>query len=175
MNQEMNMSGRLSLSVRRNKGRTEYAYYATELAHMLKIAVSSSDLLDLEETDRLFAVHRDQSVRSANDVGFAFKKEWKYDLKPAWLSVCECLGDKLVGELAVLFAGPYEFCGGLRVNPGWALKAVIPLLEFDQNTIRLQSASSESGLFIDLFEQDSEWMVELVVWGRWKQIAEACV
>jgi len=44
------------------------------------------------------------------------------------------------------------------------LKAAVALLEFDQNTVSLQSASTESGLFLDLFEQDSEWRIELVVW-----------
>jgi hypothetical protein len=168
-------SGKLGLLIRRNKGRTEYPYYATELAHLLKTEVRPSDILDLEETDRLFAVHRDQSVRSSKNDEFAFKKMWKHKPTIPWLDVCRCIGEKLGGETAVLFAGPFEFCGGVKVSTSVALKAVIPLLEFDQNTVRLQSVSSESGLFLDVFEEESEWLAELVVWGQWKQMAESCV
>jgi hypothetical protein len=99
---------------------------------------------------------------------------WKHKPIAAWLDFCRCLEEKLVDEKAVLFAGPYEFCGGLNVSVDRALNAVIPLLEFDENTVRLQSTSSESGLFLDLFEQDSEWLIELVVWGHWKMMAESC-
>ncbi len=166
---------KLELLVRRNKGRTEHPYYATELAHILKTEVSPADILDLEQTDCVFSAHRAQSVRSNKETGFAFKKAWKYEPTDTWLSFCKCLEERLHGETAVLFAGPYEFCGGVKVGADRALSAAIPVLEFDQNTVRLQSVSSESGLFLDMFEQDSEWLIELVVWGQWKQMAESCV
>jgi hypothetical protein len=179
VNPDLNMQNpkpaKLELLVRRNKGRTEHPYYATELAHVLRTEVCPTDILDLEQTDRLFAAHRDQSVRSSKEVDFAFKKVWKYQPTAVWLGLCQCLEEKLRGEMAVLFAGPYEFCGGLKVGVDRALNAAIPLLEFDQDTIRLQSVSSDSGLFLDLFEQDSEWLIELVVWGQWKALAESCV
>jgi hypothetical protein len=178
MNQDVKMPnptpGKLGLLVRRNKGRTEHPYYATELAHVLKVEVRPSDILDLEETDCLFAAHRDQSVKSSKEIDFAFKKMWKYEPTTVWLGLCRCLEEKLRGETAVLFAGPYEYCGAVKVAAARALNAAIPLLEFDRNTVRLQSASSESGLFLDLFEQESEWLIELVVWGQWKQMAESC-
>jgi len=165
---------KLALLVRRNKGRTEHPYYATELSHALKTEVRPSDILGLEETDLLFTRHRDQSVRSGKEPGFSFRKRWKYEQKDAWLALCRCLEERLRGEPAVLFAGPYEFCGGLKLSADRALGATVPLLEFDQNTVRLQSPSSESGLFLDLFEQNSEWLIELVVWGQWKAIVENC-
>lgn len=167
-------SGKLGLLVRRNKGRTEHPYYATELSHLLKIEIRPTDVLGLEDTDRLFAIHRAHSIRSTKEPDFAFRKVWKYEPAAVWLRTCQCLEERLQRELAVLFAGPYEFCGGLRVGADRALKAVIPLLEFDQNTVGLQSVSSESGLFLDLFEQDSEWLIELVAWGQWKTLAEEC-
>ena len=30
----------------------------------------------------------------------------------------------------------------------------------------------QAELFLDLFEEESEWFVELVVWGQWKALAE---
>lgn len=166
--------GKLGLLVRRNKGRTDHPYYATELAHVLKAGIRPGDILDLEQTDHLFAAHRDQSVRSNKEIGFAFKKKWKYEPTTEWLVLCRCLEERLRSETAVLFAGPYEYCGAVKVDASRALNAAIPLLEFDRNTVRLQSVSSESGLFLDLFEQDSEWFIELVVWGQWKRMAESC-
>src|SRR4051812_12817631 len=103
--------GKLGLVLRRNKGRTEHPYYATQLAHVLKSEVRPGDILDLEQTDSLFAAHREQSVRSSKEIGFAFKKTWKYELTTDWLGLCRCLEEKLRGEAAVLFAGPYEYCG----------------------------------------------------------------
>jgi len=170
-----NKPGKLELLVRRNKGRTEHPYYATELSHLLKTEVRPTDILDLEETDCLFTRHRDQSIRSGKEPDFAFRKVWKYEPKDSWLGSCHCLEEKLRGEPAVLFVGPYEFCGGVKVGVDRALSAAIPILEFDQNTVRLQSLSSESGLFLDMFEENSEWLIELVVWGQWKAMAENCV
>jgi hypothetical protein len=167
--------GKLELLVRRNKGRMEHPYYATELSHVLKTEMRPVDVLSLEETDRLFFRHREQSVRSSKEPGFAFKKVWKYEPTDSWLTSCRCLEDKLRAEPAALFAGPYEFCGGVKVDVGRALKAVIPILEFDRDTVRLQSLSSESGLFLDLFEENSHWLLELAAWGQWKAAAADCV
>jgi hypothetical protein len=30
-------------------------------------------------------------------------------------------------------------------------------------------------MYLDLFEQDGEWLVELLVWCQWKQYAELCL
>ena len=69
---------------------------------------------------------------------------------------------------------PYEFCGGLRVAADRALKEAASILEFDQNTVRLQATGSESGLYLDKYEQNSGWLIELVVWGYWKLFGERC-
>jgi hypothetical protein len=166
---------RLKLLVRRNKGRTEHSYYATELSHVLKTEVRPVDILDLEETDRLFSHYCDQAHRSSKELGFAFRKVWKYDPTAPWLASCRCLEEKLRGEPAVLFAGPYEFCGGVKVDLDRALRAVASILEFDRDTVQLESPSSESGLFLDLFEEKSDRLIELAVWGDWKTAAGGCV
>lgn len=165
----------LQLLVRRNKGRTDHPNYATELAHILKTEINPADILDLEHTDRVFSAHHAQSVRSNEETDFGFKRVWRYEATGVWLSFCQCLEDRLRGETGVLFAGPYAFCGGVKVGADRALSAAIPILEFDQDTVRLQSLSSESGLFLDMFEENSEWLIELVVWGHWKAMAENCV
>src|ERR1700737_208397 len=86
---------KLDLLVRRNKGRTEHPYYATELSHVLKTEVRPTDILDLEETDRLFSAHRAQSVRSSKEPDFALKKVWRYEPMAVWLASCQCLEEKL--------------------------------------------------------------------------------
>ena len=167
-------SGRLELLIRRNKGRTEYPYYATELSHLLKTRVHPADILDIEETDRFFLLHQAQAVRASKEPGFAFEKTWKYEPKDLWLNKCQSLAEELRGEPVVLFAGPYEFCGGVKTDADVVLNAAVAVLEFDRDTVRLQSASSESGLFLDIFEQESDRLIELVVWGQWKALAETC-
>src|SRR5258708_30096301 len=146
-------AGKLELLVRRNKGRVEYPYYATELSHILKVKVGPADVLDLEATDRLFAQHLENSTRSSMQADFSFKKAWKHEPVTDWLRACQCLGERLRGERAVLFAGPYEFCGGVRVDPERALKAAVDLLSFDQNTLRLQTDSADYGLLSDIYQQ----------------------
>jgi len=159
---------RLQLLVRQNKGSTEYQYYATELAHMLGTDIHSMDILDLPETDRLLTAHRIQSVRSNKEADFAFKKVWNYKPMDPWSRFCRCLAEKLCGETAILFIGPYEFCGAVKVSVDLALNEAPSLLEFDKDTVSLQSVTTESGLYLDLFEERSEWFVELVAWGQWK-------
>ncbi len=162
---------KLQLLVRQNKGQTEHQYYATELSHLLKTAVGPSDVLGLEETDRLFSAHRAQSARSYNEADFAFKKTWNYKPTDSWLESCRRLGQKLRGEPAVLFVGPFEFCGAVKVTADAALSRIASLLEFDRDTVSLQSALTDSGLLLDLYERDPESLVELVVWGQWRELA----
>lgn len=167
-------TGKLELLVRRNKGLTEHPYYATELSHLLKVDISPSDILTLEETDRAFSIHRSHSLRSSKDMSFAFRKKWKRDPVSHWLRACLCLAEKLHDDSAILFAGPYDLCGAVKIRAERALTEALPLLEFDLNTVRLESPSSEAGLFLDLFEEDMEWFIELAVWGYWKSLAEDC-
>src|SRR5579859_7149417 len=148
---------RLQLLARRNKGRTEHQYYATELSHLLKTAIGSSDVIDLEETDRLFSIQRDQSTRSYKETDFAFKKTWTYKPTEPWVESCRRFGEKLRGESVVLFVGPYEFCGAIRTRADTTLNEIPSLLEFDKDTVLLQSAASNSGLLFDLYEERSEW------------------
>jgi len=171
---ENRQSAKLGLLVRQNKGRTEHPYYVTELSHVLRTELHTKDILDLEETDHLFSRHRDQSIKISKELGFAFKKVWKYEPTDLWLASFHQLGERLRAEQAVLFAGPYEFCGGVKLSVERALNRIIPILEFDRDTVRLQSLSSESGLLLDLFEEESERLVELVAWGLWKAVAAEC-
>lgn len=167
-------SGKLEILVRRNKGRTEHPYYATELAHILKTEIRAADILDLEETDRLFSTYLAQFARVNVEPGFGFKKVWKYNPVFAWSNICHCMQEKLRDQPAILFAGPYEFCGGLKITADRILESIVPLLEFDQDSVRIQSSSSTSGILVDLFDQDSEWFIELAVWGEWSSLAQNC-
>lgn len=167
-----NQQTNLQLLVRQNKGRTEHQYYTTELSHRLKAVIGPDDVLDLEETDRIFSTYREQSRRSSKEIGFAFRKVWAYKPAIPWVELCRRIGERLRGQVAILFVGPYEYCGAVRVNADIVLNEVASLLEFDCDTVSLQSASGDSGLLVDLYEEDSAWMVELVAWEKWKTLAE---
>ncbi|MGA9528494.1 MAG: hypothetical protein WBS24_10290 [Terriglobales bacterium] len=169
---QMEHPTRLELLVRQNKGRMEHQYYATELSHLLKAQIAPSDIFDLAESDRLLSSHRRQSVRSNNERDFAFRKTWNFQPIGPWSSTCCSLGRKLQGEPTVLFVGPYEFCGAIKVRADRALSAAAPLLNFDKDTVSLQSLATDSGLYLDLFEEGPQRFVELVVWGQWKSLAK---
>jgi len=164
-------ASKLELLVRRNKGRREYQYYATELSHLLKTSIGPNNILDLGETDRLLACHRENALRSNKESSFAFRKKWPYEPLRVWSAACRVLGSKLGDEPAVLFVGPYEFCGAVRLDANRALDSAPSLLEFDRETVTLQSRDTESGLYLDLFEESSQSLIELVLWGHWKTIA----
>lgn len=162
---------KLEILARRNKGRTEHQYYPTELSHRLKSRISPVDVLDLEETDRIASIYYAQSKRAYEEQGFAYACIWRYEPIAPWVESCRRLGEKFHEQPAVLFVGPYEYCGAVRVAAQSVLNEVASLLEFDQNAVALHSASADSGLLLDLYVEGSERLVELVVWGEWERFA----
>lgn len=153
---ETHQPTKLELLVRRNKGRTEHQYYTTELSHLLRKHIEANEILDLEETDRLLSIHRESARRMSKELNFVFRKTWKFLPTWPWSVACSRLASVLIGQPAVLFVGPYEFCGAVKVDADRALKEVAPLLDFDKDTVNLQSCAPESGLCLDLFEENSE-------------------
>ena len=120
----MQQREKLELLIRQNKGRVEHPYYSIELSHILKIDIHPTDILDLQQTDLLFDLHQAQSVRGNEEKDFGFKKVWRYEPKTTWVCLCDCLKEKLLNEAAVLFAGPFEFCGGLKIHADCVLSEV---------------------------------------------------
>jgi hypothetical protein len=169
---EMHQPTRIQLLVRRNKGRTEHLYYVAELSHLLGTPIEPNDILDLEETDRLLSIHREHAIRGNKELNFVFRRKWNFLPTRRWSGACSRVASVLIGQPAVLFVGPYEFCGAVKVDADRALSEVAALLDFDKNTVSLQSFAPESGLYLDLFEEHSQWFVELVIWGQWKALAE---
>ena len=92
-----------------------------------------------------------------------------------WQTCCKRIGDSLGDEKAILFVGPFTYCGAIRVEVNRALANLEPLLSFDGDTVSLQSANSDAGLYLDKFEEDSVWQVELVAWGAWQTEAGKCL
>lgn len=162
---------RLEILVRKNRGRTEHKYYTTELSHRLKLQISPADVLDLEETDRIAAIYYSQAKRAYEEQGFAYACIWGYEPIALWFEACRRLGEKLYGQPAVLFVGPYEYCGAVRVSAHSVLNEVASLLEFDRDSVALKSATADSGLLLDLYEEGAERLVELVAWGEWEKLA----
>jgi hypothetical protein len=157
----------LRYSVRRNRGTSDFPHYRSELSHLLVIELQPTDIVTLEETDRLFAAYQASAVRASEDEEFAIRGRWRLD-NQCWIATCKEIGQELSEEDAVLFIGPYEYCGAVKVSAGAVFANPQRLLEFDKDTIRLQSSKTKSGLFLDLFEEDSVWFIELVAWGEWK-------
>lgn len=161
---------RRQLLARENRGRTEFKTYVAELAGLLKLNIADSDRLDLETTDRLFAVQVKLSQESKLQPQHCFQKTWAYEPIKVWSDVCASIGDALRGLAGVLFVGPYEYCGAIKVSPEQTLQVASPLLSFDGDTLNLGALDGCSGLCLDKFEESSEWRVELVVWGEWARL-----
>jgi hypothetical protein len=164
---------RIEILARRNRGLAKYPNFLTRLSEILHADIQR-DVLDLPATDQLFQAHCDQSKKAHADPSLAFKAVWPFDAESAWTDRCSEIGERLQEIRSVLFVGPFEDCGAVCVYANRALSSVAALLEFDGDTVSLQSTDPESGLYVDKFEENSEWMVELLAWGDFKRLAELC-
>lgn len=161
---------RLALLARRNRGRTEFKTYAEDLARLLTVESLISDTLDLEATDHQLAANKKGLQESTHSPQLRFQKTWAYEPTKIWSRECARAGALFRGRAGVLFVGPYEYCGAVRVDPERALQAVSLLLDFDGDTLNLGATDGSSGLYLDKFEEHSDWFVELVFWGEWAQV-----
>ena len=164
---------RLELLVRKNEGKREHPYYLTELSHSLKNPIGEADLLDLDTTDRFFSQHAELSKQEAPNP--VLKKVWPQHPNSNWIRVCFCLAEQLGVEEVVLFVGPYAACGAVRTKAEYPLVNAASVLEFDRDTVGMQSLSSQSGLYLDLYEENSAWWIELKVWGEWSLRVNKCL
>jgi|HubBroStandDraft_2_1064218.scaffolds.fasta_scaffold571670_1 hypothetical protein len=76
----------------------------------------------------------------------------------------------MLGLSGVLFVGPYEYRGAIRVEPERALQVAQTLLDFDRDTLYLGALDGCSGLYVDRYEDQSEWLIELAIWGEWVEL-----
>jgi hypothetical protein len=158
---------KLELLVRKNRGRAQHDAYVDDLGRILGAEIGEEDLLDLETTDRLLALAGRAREDHSRRTDIHVMKTWPYESASAWLRECERVEGALGGEEAVLFVGPYLHCGAARVSVEQALRAAPALLDFDGDTVYLSSLDGNSGMYLDKYEERSEWFVELVVWGEW--------
>jgi hypothetical protein len=163
----MDRQRELQLLVRRNRGRTEFKTYFEDLERLLAMKIADTDRLDLETTDQLFGAYTNGLQKSKDQPQHFFRKTWTHEPIRAWTVECDRIGGALAGKDAVLFVGPYEYCGAIRVAPNGALQAAASLLNFDGDTLRVGTFNASSGLYVDKYEEHSEWFVEFVVWGDW--------
>jgi hypothetical protein len=162
---------KIELLVRQNEAKRGHPYYLTELSHILKHSITKDDLFDLETTDKLFS----QSNDACKDSQLALQKTWPQHPNLAWTRICFCLAEQLGPEPVVLFAGPYNLCGAVRTKAEYPLVNAPAVLEFDKDTLSMQSLNSNGGLYLDLYEEDFVWWIELKVWGDWHARAEKCL
>src|SRR5579863_4776291 len=107
---------RLRLLARQNRGRTEYKTYFADLTLLLKTDLADSDKLDLVETDRLFAAHVKLYQESKRHPQCYFQKTRTYEPAIAWSRVSAEAGRALHGSEGILFIGPFEYCGAIKVD-----------------------------------------------------------
>jgi hypothetical protein len=164
---------KIELLIRKNEAKREHPYYLTELSHALKQTMGEQDLLGLEITDSLSSQF-DKGARR-DDPESTLKNTWPSEPRSRWIRVCFCLAKKIGSEEVALFAGPYSACGAVRTKAEHPLVNAISVLTFDRDTLRLQSLSSDSGLYLDLHEENTAWWIELKVWGDWCSSAKECL
>jgi hypothetical protein len=161
---------RLQLLVRQNRGRTEFKTFVEELSGLLKVEITDSDRLDLEATDLFLAAYLKACQENMHQPQQCFQKTWTYESTDVWSGICARTGSALRGPPGVLFVGPYEYCGAVKVDAGRALEVASSLLDFDGDSIRVSTIDGCSGAYLDKYEEHSEWFIELVVWGEWANI-----
>jgi hypothetical protein len=161
---------KIELLVRQNEARREHPYYLTELSHVLKHAITEDELFDLETTDKLFSQSMDASKHSRS----ILQKTWPLQPNSVWIRVCFCLAEHLGCEPVVLFVGPYNLCGAIKTRAEYPLVNAAAILEFDKDTVSIQSLNSDGGLYLDLYEENAAWWIELKVWGNWCSRAKKC-
>ena len=164
---------KIELLVRKNEAKREHPYYLTELSHALKQPIGEEDLLDLETTDELISRFNNDTCPSGLDS--SVKTTWPYNPSSRWIRTCFCLAEKLGAEQVALFAGPYSACGAVRTKAEYPLVNALSVLAFDRDTVRMQSLNSNSGLYLDLYEENSARWIELKVWGNWYSRAKECL
>lgn len=166
----MDRQRRLQLLVRQNRARVEFKTYSEELEKLLKVKIEDQDRIGLETTDRLFAAHTKELQQNLHQPQNCFQKTWTYEPTRAWSDECDRLGGALHDLEGVLFVGPFQYCGAVRVPLDRALQVAALLLTFDGDTLNLGTVDAASGLYVDKYEQQSEWFVEFIVWGEWAKL-----
>ena len=164
---------KIELLARKNLARKEHPYYLTELSHVLKYPIPHEDVLNLETTDKLFS--RFDNGTSCNDPKSSLKNKWPFDPTSRWIRICFCLAEQLGSEQVALFAGPYTTCGAVQTKAEYPLTNAFAVLEFDRDTVRMQSLNSDSGLYLDWYEENAARWIELKVWGNWFSRAKKCL
>lgn len=163
----MDRQRRLQLLSCQNRGRAEFKTYFEDLERLLAARITDRDRLDLETTDQLFAGYTKGFQESRDQSQHYFQKTWTYEPTGVWTGECDRVCDALAGHVGILFAGPYQYCGAIRVAPQRAVRAAASLLDFDLNTLRVGTFDARSGLYVDKYEEHSNWFIEFVVWGEW--------
>lgn len=153
---------------RKNLAKREHPYYLSEISHVLKHPITEVDLRDLEITDQLFSRFSDGS-------GSSLKSRWPFDPVSQWIRICFCLAEQLGSEEVALFAGPYSRCGAVRTKAEYPLTNALAVIEFDRDTVRLQSLDSDAGLYVNWYEEGGTRWLEVRVWGDWCASAEKCL
>jgi hypothetical protein len=115
---------KLELLVRSNRGRVEFKTYKDDLEKILGVDISAQDLLDLESTDQLFAQWRIARENQSTSSKLTFSKTWQYEPSRVWLSECLRVTGSLERATAVLFVGPYKYCGAVIVKTEQVLRSL---------------------------------------------------
>jgi hypothetical protein len=164
---------KIELLARKNLAKREHPNYLSELSSVLKHPITEENLLDLETTDQLFG--RFNEGTAWNDPQSSLKCRWSFNPTSRWIRICFCLAKQLGSEEVALFAGPYSRCGAVRTKAECPLTNAPAVIEFDRDTVRLQSLTSNAGLYVDWYEESGDRWIELKVWGDWSAYAKTCV
>jgi hypothetical protein len=162
---------KIELLARKNEAKREHSSYLTEISHVLKREINEDELFDLETTDKLFS----KSINASKESHWILQRSWPFHPRSTWTRVCFCLAEQLGPEPVVLFAGAYKLCGAVRSKAEYPLVNALSVLEFDKDSLSIQSLNSDGGLYLDMYEENSTWRIELKIWGEWYFRAKECL
>lgn len=137
------------------------------LSQALGVEITKHDLLDLEETDRLFDTFKAEFQKALQGKLTSTRKV----IKPADFEKAEKdmqqFSRHVHEESGTVFCGKFEDCGALSVAAKLAVNKSVSLLRFDGDSVNLLAADGSQGFALDSYDEtDGISTLELIVWGN---------
>lgn len=154
------------MAVRRQRGVSLMLSYLAAVSDAVGRAVTPSNLLSLEATDRLFAAYADQFSRCSAGGVDCHCVRVPNEQAPALFRALERMGHTAGAGLVAEFGRDHEGIGAVRMTSEELFGAAPALLRIDRDHVRAISLDASQGLLIDRL--DRERQIELWMWGaRW--------
>jgi hypothetical protein len=149
MTRPSEISAELEFRARANRGRRLMPRFLEEASVALGRTIGPSDVVSLEETDRVFSVflHRWQAAKK-NDAG----RVHVVNDDPAVIrSIGQAIGNDMPATPLYLFRERSRWCGAIRASPAEIGNRVLELTSVDGEDVMASSEDGSVGIGCELF------------------------